>query len=85
MLPESYEKFHRKAEYIPGKLKYLRINKPDDLEMFADDETLQMSILYGTTLITNDKPFYNKLIKFTGEYQFEIKLFRDLNIGDLNL
>ena len=43
------------------------------------------SILYGTTLITNDKPFYNKLIKFTEEYQFEIKLFRDLNIGDLNL
>ena len=47
MLSESYEKIHRKAEYILEKLKYLRINKPDDLEIFADDETLQMSILYA--------------------------------------
>ncbi|NOR48793.1 MAG: DUF86 domain-containing protein [Methanosarcinaceae archaeon] len=46
-MPESSEKIHRKAEYILEKLKYLRINKPDDLEIFADDETLQMSILYA--------------------------------------
>jgi len=43
------------------------------------------SILYGTTLITNDKPFYDKLILFTEEYQFEVKLFRDLNFDDLKL
>ena len=47
MLQESYDKISRKAEYILEKLKYLRINKPDDLEVFADDETLQMSILYA--------------------------------------
>ena len=47
VLLESYDKINRKAEYVLGKLKYLRINKPDDLEMFADDETLQMSILYA--------------------------------------
>ncbi len=43
------------------------------------------SILYGTTLITNDKPFYNKLLQFTDEYQFNVKLFRDLNLTDLKL
>jgi predicted nucleic acid-binding protein len=43
------------------------------------------SILYGTTLITNDKPFYDKLVPFSDEYQFEMKLFRDLNINDLKL
>jgi len=42
VLPESYEKIQRKAEYILEKLQYLRINKPDNLEIFADDETLQM-------------------------------------------
>ena len=47
MLQESYDKISRKAEYILEKLKYLRINKPDDREIFADDETLQMSILYA--------------------------------------
>ena len=41
------------------------------------------SILYGTTLITNDKPFYDKLIPFLDEYQFEVKHFRDLNLNDL--
>ena len=43
------------------------------------------SILYGTTLITNDKPFYNKLIQFTDEYQFDVKLCRDLNLTNLEL
>jgi len=43
------------------------------------------SILYGTTLITNDKPFYNKLLQFTDEYQFDVKLFRDLNLANLEL
>jgi len=47
VLQGSYDKISRKAEYILKKLKYLRINKPDDLEIFADDETLQMSILYA--------------------------------------
>lgn len=41
------------------------------------------TILYGTTLITNDKPFYDKLTPFLDEYQFEIKLFRDLNLYEL--
>ena len=39
--------------------------------------------LYGTTLITNDKPFHDKLTPFSDEYQFEIKLFRDLNLDEL--
>jgi predicted nucleic acid-binding protein len=43
------------------------------------------SILYGTTLITNDKPFYNKLLQFTDEYQFDVKHFRDLNLANLEL
>lgn len=43
------------------------------------------SILYGTTLITNDVPFYGKLNPFAAEYQFEAILFRDLNIDDLGL
>jgi predicted nucleic acid-binding protein len=43
------------------------------------------SIFYGTTLITNDKPFYNKLIQFIDEYQFDVKLFRDLNLTNLEL
>lgn len=47
MLPENYEKIHRKAEYVLEKLKYLKKNKPDNLEIFTDDETLQMSILYA--------------------------------------
>lgn len=41
------------------------------------------SILYGTTLITNDKPFYDKIIHFTDEYQFEVKFFRDLNNNEI--
>lgn len=36
------------------------------------------SILYGTTLITNDKPLHDKLIPYTDEYQFKIKLFRNI-------
>lgn len=41
------------------------------------------SILYGTTLITNDKPFHDKLTPFLDEYQFEIEFFRDLNLDAL--
>ncbi len=37
------------------------------------------AILYGTTLITNDKPFYDKLVPFSDEYLFKVKLFRDMN------
>ena len=54
MLPESYDKIHRKAEYILEKLKYLRINKPYDLEIFADDE-----IMKNISCVIND------LIEFT--------------------
>ncbi len=43
------------------------------------------SILYGTTLITNDKPLYDKLVPFSDEYQFKVKLFRNLDLYDLNL
>ena len=38
------------------------------------------SIIYGTTLITNDRPLYNKLVRFTDEYQFNLELFRDLDV-----
>lgn len=37
------------------------------------------SILFGTTLITNDKPFYDKLVPFSNQYQFEVKFFRNMN------
>ncbi|MCX9012617.1 MAG: PIN domain-containing protein [Candidatus Methanoperedens sp.] len=43
------------------------------------------SILYGTTLITNDKPFYDKLAPFSDEYQFKVTFFRNLNIDALKL
>jgi len=43
------------------------------------------SIIYGTTLITNDKPFYDKLVPFFDEYQFEVKFFRSLNIDEFKL
>ena len=38
------------------------------------------SILFGTTLITNDRPFFDKLIPFLEEYQFEAKLFRNMTV-----
>jgi predicted nucleic acid-binding protein len=41
------------------------------------------SIMYGTTLITNDRTLYEKLKSFTEVYQFDVRLFRDLNIDDL--
>lgn len=41
------------------------------------------SILYGTTLITNDKPLYDKLTPFSAEYNLDVKLFRDLNLDVL--
>jgi len=43
------------------------------------------SILFGTTLITNDKPFHDKLVPFSNEYQFDVKFFRDLDLSDLDL
>lgn len=43
----EYEKIHRKAEYILTKLKYLKNNRPEDVEQFKSDETMQMAIFYG--------------------------------------
>ena len=43
----EYEKIHRKAEYILKKLKYLKNNRPEDVEQFESDETLQMAIFYA--------------------------------------
>lgn len=43
----EYEKIHRKAEYILKKLKYLKNNRPEDVERFKSDETMQMAIFYG--------------------------------------
>ena len=43
----KYEKIHRKAEYILKKLKYLKNNRPEDVERFRTDETMQMAILYA--------------------------------------
>lgn len=37
------------------------------------------AILYGTTLITNDRPFYDKLVPYSDEYLFKIRLFRDMH------
>ena len=42
-----YEKIARKVEYILKKLKYLKNNRPEDVEQFESDETLQMAILYA--------------------------------------
>jgi len=43
----EYEKIHRKAEYILKKLKYLKNNRPEDVERFKSDETMQMAIFYA--------------------------------------
>ena len=43
----EYEKIHRKAEYILKKLKYLKNNRPEDIERFESDETMQMAIIYA--------------------------------------
>lgn len=41
------EKIARKAEFILAKLKYLKNNRPEDIERFKSDETMQMAILYA--------------------------------------
>ena len=43
----EYEKISRKAEFILKKLKYLKNNRPEDVEQFESDETLQMAIFYA--------------------------------------
>jgi len=43
----KYEKIYRKAEYIVKKLKYLKNSRPEDVERFESDETLQMAIFYA--------------------------------------
>jgi len=43
------------------------------------------SILFGTTLITNDKPFYDKLVPFSEDYQFEVRFFKDMDLSELGL
>jgi len=43
----KYEKIYRKAEYIVKKLKYLKNSRPDDVERFESDETMQMAIFYA--------------------------------------
>ncbi len=41
------EKITRKADFILAKLKYLKENRPEDVERFRTDETKQMAILYA--------------------------------------
>lgn len=43
----KYEKIYRKAEYIVKKLKYLKNSRPEDVERFGSDETMQMAIFYA--------------------------------------
>ena len=43
----KYEKIYRKAEYIIKKLKYLKNSRPEDVERFGSDETMQMAIFYA--------------------------------------
>lgn len=43
----KYEKIYRKAEYIVKKLKYLKNRRPEDVERFESDETMQMAIFYA--------------------------------------
>jgi hypothetical protein len=40
----EYEKIHRKTEYILTKLKYLKNNRPEDVEQFKSDDTLRWDI-----------------------------------------
>ena len=42
-----YEKIARKADFILAKLKYLKESRPEDVERFRTDETMQMAILYA--------------------------------------
>jgi predicted nucleic acid-binding protein len=41
------------------------------------------SIIYGSTLITNDRPLRDKLKPIVKEYQIDIKLFREMKLEDL--
>lgn len=82
----NYEKIQRKTEYILEKLKYLRINKPENLEHFIGDDTLQMSILYAIhvsieatvdiTIFVGTRIFG---IKYTGDYE----MFESLKEKDI--
>lgn len=41
------EKISRKVEFIVAKLRYLKENRPEDVERLKTDETMQMAILYA--------------------------------------
>ena len=84
VLSVNYEKIQRKTEYILEKLKYLRKNRPENLERFIDDETLQMSILYAIhvsieatvdiTIFIGTKIFG---ITYTGDYDMFESLYEN--------
>ena len=84
VLSVNYEKIQRKTEYILEKLKYLRKNRPENLERFIDDETLQMSILYAIhvsieatvdiTIFIGTKIFG---ITYTGDYEMFESLYEN--------
>ncbi|EHQ34363.1 type VII toxin-antitoxin system HepT family RNase toxin [Methanoplanus limicola] len=41
------DKISRKTDFIIGKLRFLKENKPESSEDFKNDEILQMAVLYG--------------------------------------
>jgi predicted nucleic acid-binding protein len=41
------------------------------------------AILYGTTIITNDRPFFDKVAPHCDEYQIRALLFRDMDASDV--
>lgn len=43
----QHDKISRKTDFIIGKLRFLKENKPESSEDFKNDEILQMAVLYG--------------------------------------
>lgn len=68
----KYEKIHRKAEYILKKLKYLKNNRPEDVERFKSDDTIQMAILYALQ-VSIDAIVDIVILIGTKEYEKEYK------------
>jgi uncharacterized protein YutE (UPF0331/DUF86 family) len=80
----KYEKIYRKAEYIVKKLKYLKNNRPEDVERFESDETMQMAIFYALQVcieaivdivILIGTKEYEK--EYEGDYEMFETLFED--------
>lgn len=77
----KYDKVNRKAEYILNKLKYLKNNRPEDVELFKSDETAQMAILYALQVCIEaivDMVILIGTKKYEKEYEGDYEMFESL-------